>query len=556
MAIESRTPVPALAAAAREAIRAGRHADAVALLEAAGVERGGDPASLRLLAEALRPIDPARSRTCWNRVLASAPGDPEAHFFLGELDRAAGDIEGAIGQFRQALARAPDHPAPLNNLGLTLEHAGRYAEAETVFRRLVEIVPGDVAAMANLAQNLYRQRRFDAALPWFDRVVAKAPHAPAEIWANRGVALKHTGALAAAEASLERATRLDPSRAAAWGDLGLARLEQNRLDPSIDAYRRALALDPSLPNARWNLAMAGLAHGDRGAWEDHEVRLTMPALASRLAPPDCPRYAGGDVRGKTVIVDTEQGYGDLIQFVRFSTALAERGAKVIVRAPLPIAALLRTVPGVDEVVTSSVAPRGDAWIPVMSLPLAFGAHPHGDGTAGAYVRADPTRVEAVRARVANRPARLRVGLSWTGNPDMPNNLRRSCPLAAFAPLLERSDVAWFSLQRGDGEDQIGTVPAARALTLLDERNDFDGKAALIATLDLVISVCTSTAHLAGALGWPTWILLSTPCDWRWGTSGSTTGWYATARLFRQPAPGDWTSVVAEVGAALDAAGRP
>jgi hypothetical protein len=138
---------------------------------------------------------------------------------------------------------------------------------------------------------------------------------------------------------------------------------------------------------------------------------------------------------------------------------------------------------------------------------------------------------------------------------MANNRRRSCPLAALAPLFARGDVAWYSLQREDGEDQIPAVPAARNLRLLDERNDFDGKAALIGALDLVVSVCTSTAHLAGALGRPLWVMLTHVPDWRWGLDGNTTRWYPTARLFRQPSLGDWASVVRDVGVALDESER-
>jgi hypothetical protein len=168
------------------------------------------------------------------------------------------------------------------------------------------------------------------------------------------------------------------------------------------------------------------------------------------------------------------------------------------------------------------------------------------------VFADRSRIDAMRAVFAKDPARLHVGLSWAGNPIQANNRRRSCPLAALAPLLMREGVAWYSLQRVDGEEQIPAVPSASRLRLLDERNDFDGKAALMGALDLVITVCTSNAHLAGALGRPAWVMLAYAPDWRWGTSSTTSAWYPSARLFRQPSKGDWTSVVRDVGTALDA----
>jgi hypothetical protein len=157
----------------------------------------------------------------------------------------------------------------------------------------------------------------------------------------------------------------------------------------------------------------------------------------------------------------------------------------------------------------------------------------------------------LRERLARTPARLRVGLAWAGNPLQLEDRYRSVPLAALSPLFAREGVAWYSLQRIDGEDEVAGVPAARAMHQLPERYDFDGKAALVTALDLVISVCTSSAHLAGALGRPLWIMLAHVPDWRWGYAGTTSAWYPTARLFRQPARGDWASVVAAIGAALD-----
>ena len=173
---------------------------------------------------------------------------------------------------------------------------------------------------------------------------------------------------------------------------------------------------------------------------------------------------------------------------------------------------------------------------MMSLPGLLGVPPHGDGTAVPYLHADPARVAAVRERLALTPARLRVGLAWTGNPMQQNNRRRSIPLAALAPLLSREGIAWYSLMRGDGEDEIARRTGRAVVQLLDERYDFDGKAALVAALDLVVSVCTSSAHLAGALGRPLWVMLSHVPDWRWGNAGTTSAWYPQARVFRQPAP--------------------
>ena len=267
---------------ARGAIRAGRHADAVAILDAARVDERSDPAALRLLGEALRPLDLARSRACWERVLDGAPDDPEAHFFVGDLDREAGDIQGAIAHFERALARAPDHPAILNNLGLALEKAGRLKEAEERFRHMLELVPDALNALANLAQNLFQQMRFKETLPLFDKLIERLPTAPAEIWANRGVALRMCAMLPAAEASLVRATELAPDEPGPWRDLGVTRTAQQHWGRAAMALRKAFELDPT---DRVTEGMLLHTYGYEAYWKDFP-RLRADVIEAARNPPD------------------------------------------------------------------------------------------------------------------------------------------------------------------------------------------------------------------------------------------------------------------------------
>jgi predicted O-linked N-acetylglucosamine transferase (SPINDLY family) len=266
---------------ARAAIRAGRHADAVAILDAAHVEERSDPAALRLLGEALRPIDLARSRACWQRVLDDAPDDPEAHFFVGDLDREGGDIDGAIAHFDLALAHAPDHPAILNNLGLALEKAGRLREAEAKFRRMLELVPDALNALANLAQNLYQQMRHKEAVLLFDKLIERMPAAPAEIWANRGVAQRLCAMLPAAEASLVRATELAPDEPGPWRDLGITRTAQQQWGRAAIALRRAFELHP---DDRATETMLLHVYGYEAYWKDFP-RLRADVIAAAKDPP-------------------------------------------------------------------------------------------------------------------------------------------------------------------------------------------------------------------------------------------------------------------------------
>jgi Flp pilus assembly protein TadD len=452
-----------------------------------------------------------------------------------------------------ALSDLSDHDAGAATRvreGIAAHGGGRLHEAERAYAAALALRPGDAVAAHNLA--VIRMQRGDAlgAIPTLEWTVQSRPDDP-ELLGNLGVAYAAVDRFEAAVDAHRHALALDDTRPGAWSNLGLALVQLARHDEAIDAFTHALAIDSSFAKARWHRAMARLARGDRGGWDDFEARLDVlePGTAPDL--PGVPRYRGGDLAGRTLLVDDEQGYGDTLQCARHVGTLADRGARVIVRARDEIAALLRSARGVAEVVSLGAAPPCDAWLPMMSLPGALGVAPQGDDAPAPYLYPDPVRVAQVRMKLERAPARLRVGLSWAGNPGQVNDRRRSCPLAALAPLLERGDIAWYSLQRHDGEDQIPTVPAAGALRLLDERNDFDGKAALVAALDLVVSVCTSTAHLAGALGRPLFLMLAHVPDWRWGLGSTTTGWYPTARLFRQAGPGDWNGVVRDVGAALD-----
>jgi len=448
------------------------------------------------------------------------------------------------GDFRRDAARSRGED------GLAAHRAGRLDEAERAYVAALASDPDDPIVEHNLALIRMQRGDFAAALPVLERGARSRPDEQ-EFHANLGLAYAGVNRFDEAIAAHRRALELDPDRAGTLSNLGLALVQARRDDEAIDAFQRALAIDPGHARARWHLATTRLARGELAGWDDADARLDLLEPGTAPGVEGVPRWKGGACEGMTILVDDEQGYGDTIQSIRHVTALAARGARVIVRVRNELAGLVATVPGVAAVVPLPESPHCDAWVPAMSLPALLRVSPHGDAST-AYLRADPARVAAVRARIATHSAKLRVGLAWSGNPGQVNDRRRSCPLAALAPLLEREGIAWYSLQHVDGEEQVDRVPAARSLHRIVERHDFDGKAALITALDLVVSVCTSSAHLAGALGRPLWLMLAHVPDWRWGTSGATTAWYPTARLFRQRAAGDWTGVVDDVGAALDA----
>jgi len=428
-----------------------------------------------------------------------------------------GDLDAAARDYRAALDAAPDHPHALHYLGVVDYQRGRPADA----------------------------------LPRLLAAAARRPEEP-EFHDNLGLVLAALDRNDEAIAAHRRAIALRPDLAGAWTNLGLVLTATNALDEAIAAFDRALDLAPALTEARFNRALALLAAGRFAeGFRDYEARLAVPAFADPSWSPCVPRWDGSDPRGRTIVLVAEQGLGDAIQFVRLASVLAARGARVIVQAPRALAALLRTVEGVADVVTPGAPlPPYDAWLPLLSLARALGIDAASIPSRVPYIAADPTRRGAIASALARHRPSLRAGLAWAGNPRNSNDRRRSAPLAAFAPLLSLPDVAWVSLSKDDGEDALRAAPAASQLVALDARREFDGTAALVAELDLVVSVDTSIAHLAGALARPAFVLLPYHADWRWRLARHDSDWYPTLRLFRQPAPGDWASAVAAVREAI------
>lgn len=481
--------------------------------------------------------------------------------------------EAASAQISASAQASPSAQAPildadaLARRGMAAHQRGDTAAAARDYDAALAIDAESPYAMHYLGVIHYQRGRFDDARQLIERSLARVPQ-EAEFHNNAGLLAAATDRVDEAVAAYRNALARKPDHPTAWNNLGLALTQRNDLDGAIDAFRRAIGIKAQFAEAHWNLALALLARGDFAeGWREYDARLALPTLSGNERRVQGQRYAGEPLQGRTLLLTAEQGLGDTLQFIRFARDFATRGARVIAQVPVPLTQLCASVAGVAAVIASSDnLPAFDYQLPLLSvgtvlppeLPSALPSARPSTGNESAYLRAAPARVAKWRRVVDAVPARLRVGLSWAGNPAHPNDSRRSIALAALAPLLEIDEVAWFSLQRGDGEDQIGSVPSAKALQLVDARNNFDDKAALMQSLDLVISVDTSTAHLAGALGVPLWVLLPFAPDWRWGIGGTTTPWYPTAttpwyptaRLFRQATAGEWTTPVAAVEHAL------
>jgi lipoprotein NlpI len=438
------------------------------------------------------------------------------HAARAHLD--AGDYAAAQDALRAALALDPDAAAVHANLAFALAAAGDVDGAETHYRRAIALAPHTLQTYLNLGAMLTARHRADAALAVYADALAFAPAAPA-LLSNRGMALAVSG----------------------------------REDDAEACYRRALEIDPGYRKAAFNLAYVLLR---QGRWAEGWMRLD---ARDWLAPMQdylrFPRWDGGPLVGRRILVGVEAGHGDMIQFCRYCAQLKDAGAaRVGVLCHPGLVALFGSLRGADEIIPLDRPldrAAWDVWVAPLSLPLHVGTTVDTVPAALPYLTPEAARVARVAPLLAGAPGEMKIGLVWKGNPRFENDAARSLPsLATLAPLLQVPGIRWFSLQKGQGEDEAkeGVVDLAPAI------DDFADTAALIAGLDLVITVDTACAHLAGALGIPCWVLLPAwQPDWRWLAGRADTPWYPhVMRLFRQRRDGAWDEVVKEVAAALAA----
>jgi lipoprotein NlpI len=428
----------------------------------------------------------------------------------------------------------------------------RPADALAAFEKATSLEPRFLAAQLNRGNALAELGRFAEAVAAFDGVLAVLPdHADTHV--SCGNALSSLGRSAEAVAAYERALALQPDNAKALIGRGGALQALNRHQDAIADFDRAAALDKSSADARHNAALARLALGHfRRGFEDYELRWRRTGM-----PP--PRSFGRPLwlgefplARKTVLLHAEQGLGDCIQFVRYAPILARAGATVVLEVPAPLTSLLARVAGVASVVARGAAlPAFDVHCPLASLPHALRTEPSSIPAAVPYLGPSAEHIARWRTRMGALPS-PRIAIAWSGNAAHPNDRNRSLTLDQFAPLLA-GNAGFVSVQRdlrAADTDTLGRMP--QLLHVGEELADFEDTAAVLALADVVITVDTSVAHLAGALGRPIWILVPFSPDWRWMLDREDSPWYPTARLFRQPAIGDWASALTRVREALAA----
>jgi tetratricopeptide (TPR) repeat protein len=491
----------------------------------------------------------------YRQALRLQPDQVGALANLGAALVDLGQVEEAIACLRQAARLAPAAALPLNNLGRALLAQDKPAEAEATLRQAIRLSPNDFRAWANLGVALHKQRRNDEAVACLRQSLTLEPN-DANTHSSLGVALTHQGKLAEAEAALRQAIRLKPGWAAPHSNLGLALQSQGRHDEAVAAFQEALRLKPDYADAEKNLAMTWLQQGkyDEG-WRAYECRWRCKDFnpPSYVQPP----WDGGPLAGRTVLLYDEQGQGDALQFLRYAPLVKGRGGRVVFQCRAALIPLASRCRGIDQVVVRDAPPPPfDVHAALLSLPRLFGTTLATVPAEIPYLFADATLVERWRPEVRAIPG-LRVGISWQGSPGYPGDAERSTRLAYFEPLARVPGVRLLSLQKGPGLEQLAEVAGRFPVVDLGRRLDemsgpFMDTAAVMQSLDLVITVDTSLGHLAGGLGVPVWVAQPYAPDWRWQWGSETTPWYPTMRLFRQPEWGRWEPVFARMAEALRA----
>jgi len=483
------------------------------------------------------------------RAIAVNPGVGEFHNNLALVLTAQGKYEEAAAECRRALELKPDSPEVHNNFGNALRSQGRLEEAIAAYRTALRYRPAYVEAHNNLGVVLRSCKRMDEAIAACRTALQLNPYF-AEAYINLGTALKDHGEMDAALIAYQKAVQIKPDLAEGYNNIGDVLADSGQIDGAIAAFDRAIALKPDYVEAKFNCSLSLLLLGNfaRG-WPLYEARWAMVDKKPNFSQP---MWDGRIVDGLSLLVHAEQGMGDSIQFIRYAKLAAARGAKVISECPQTLVELFRKVDGVAEIVTTGdPLPPFDLHVPMLSQPLVFQTRRETIPGDVPYLFADPIRCESWQRRFGQDRAGLRVGLAWAGNLEHSRTRWRNISLEMLLPLLAMEGVNFYSLQIGSGAEQLQQFTGAE--TIIDYTtyiNDFADTAAFMMGLDLVISVDTAVAHLAGALGRVVWTLLPFVPDWRWGLEGDQTPWYPTMRLFRQRAAGEWSPVVGRVVNAL------
>jgi tetratricopeptide (TPR) repeat protein len=498
----------------------------------------------------------AEAAARYEQVLAREKKNTDAVYFLATIHCQQGRLNEGIELARKAIKLDPKYAGAHHLIGLAHLQLGRTELALNDFDRAVALNPQFAEGWFDRARIQLSLGRRTQAIESFDRSIALNPdHAVARF--ARGTALMLEDRNEPALADFAAATALDPRMAHAFANRGYLLNRLGRFDEAFADLARAQELAPDDDDVRYHAALVELLHGRwRNGWPKYDSRLTARSLDSvrTFVPPAYPRWQGEALNGDLLVLFTEQGRGDVIQFARFATELANAGNRVAIATQPAYASMFTGIAGIERVITDSndLATMGPLrWQMLVSVPGVLGVTPETIPANVPYLAADAQRVSAWRAKLGSG---FKIGISWQGSPGFIHDRGRSIPLDAFAPLADLPEVRLISLQKRPGLEQIAKAPfRGRIEQVLDASDTGDeaflDTAALIASLDLIVASDSMNAHLAGALGRPTYVALRKIPDWRWLLGRDDCPWYPTARLFRQATEGDWADVFRRVAIA-------
>jgi Flp pilus assembly protein TadD len=493
----------------------------------------------------------AEAEAIYRQILDHQPEHADVLERLGVLALQTGRAAEAVTLLEKAAAVKPRDARIHGNLGAAYSVAGRHEDARVALEQAVRLDPSHAPAYANLGGVLYLLGQPEEAVPVYRRGLQLDAN-DASAHGNLGVALQDLGRLDLARTAYERAVELAPDQAIAHLNLGTLLKDQGQLAAAIESFERALAIEPGHGQALCVRGMAWLLLGDfaRG-WPGYEHRVGCPQFDTfRFGQP---QWDGSRLVDRTLLVHCEQGLGDTLQFIRYVKPAADRAEKIIIAAQPALIPLLTESGFTGLVSRTAPLPHFDVHAPLMSLPNIFHTSAATIPCDVPYLAVDHKRKTRWRERLSEYRG-LKVGIAWQGRKQFRGDRLRSIPLEHFAPLARVANVRLFNLQKGPGIEQLAALAERFDVVDLTGEMDNDGAfldtAAVMDSLDLVVTSDTAMAHLAGALGAKVWVALSRVPDWRWLLEGTTSPWYPTMRVFRQQAPGDWPGVFAAIVAEL------
>jgi len=570
----------------------GRYPEAIARFERALVLQPDFVEALSNLGNTLRDAGRREDALAsYNRALALKPDRPDVLANRGNVLRELRRFDEALGDFDRGLALDPQSAVLLFNRANVRFDLGRFDDALADYDAALAIAPDYCLAISHRGSALRALKRYDEALAAIDQALLLQPDS-AEILTNRGDTLGELGRYAQALSDYDRALALKQAYPEAWCNRGNVLRALRRYDEALASYTAALDIDPEHAVAHMNEGLCRLLVGDMAVgWEKYEWRFKTPdmlphvrsfeqSLGGRTGessgkseesseasssqpwtqpqpqpqpqPQSKPLWHGQvPLSGKRILLYAEQGFGDTIQFCRYAQLVAQRGAHVILEVQPALKSLLvqsADIAGIAQVFAQGEAlPEFDYQCPLLSLPWACATTLDNIPAPASYLHGEDARIQGWEARLGTMPAQTRVGLAWSGNPEHSNDRNRSLPLAALGPLLN-IPMQYVSVQKilRDEAVQAPWLAQHGVAHFGDQLQNFADTAALLSCMDLVITVDTAVAHLAGALGKPVWVLLPYGPDWRWLTERDDSPWYPSMRLFRQTAIGDWDGVIERV----------